>query len=434
VTRRLLLIEINEVNRELLESAISELRLPNLSKLLQMPVTTTFTEDDDESGYLEPWVQWVSVHTGEPATKHRIMHLGDTPNLAAKQLWEELSEHDIHSGVWGVMNGDRRAATACDFFVADPWTFSAKPYPADLRSLTDLAVYIAKNYLHLSPLAMVGRGLRFLLGLLTHVSPADLLIAVQILISGVLRFGPKNVVLGAFFEYASAAAFARARTTYQPQCSIGFFNLLAHGQHHYWNAGGKLSPQLAYSFAVMDRIVGRLLNHGLPGEIVLAANALSQRNTNDEPPWILYRQIDPEAFLQAMHIPHSRVEALMTHDAQVVFASKHDRDFAAGILGDARILNKAMFCVDADETDPCKLFYRLDFTDPVSEHVEFAIGGGAHRFDAFFESIVRRTGRHIQEGFVFQSERIAPERMANHELYRCICSYFGIAAHKLATS
>jgi hypothetical protein len=431
--RRLLLIEINEVNRDLLEGATQELRLPNLKALLAMPATTTFTDDSYDSGYLEPWVQWVSVHTGEPATRHRIMHLGDTPNLGAKQLWEELSEHDIHTGVWGVMNGDRRDATACDFFIADPWTFSAKPYPAKFSELTELAAYIAKNYLHLSVPAMAGRGLRYLLGLLKNVSSRDLVIAAGILASGTLRFGPKNIVLGAFFEYVSAAAFARARELYKPHCSIGFFNLLAHGQHHYWLDAKKVSPQLAYSFGVMDRIVGRLLKDAPSGEIVLAANALSQRNTNDEPPWILYRQIDPGVFLKAMNIPYVRVEPLMTHDAQLLCATQEERDAALTVLREARMMNKPMFCVEPDASNPHQLFYRLDFTDPVEEHAEFVLGGATYRFASYFESIVQRTGRHIQEGFVFQSERIAPERMANHELYRCICSYFGVAARQLTT-
>jgi hypothetical protein len=434
VKRRLLLIEINEVNRNLLESATQKMHLPNLKRLLAMPVTTTFTQDGYDSGYLEPWVQWVSVHTGEPSAAHRIMHLGDVPNLSAKQLWEILSEHGIHTGVWGVMNGDRRGATACDFFVADPWTFSAPPYPQDLSVLTDLAVYIAKNYLRLSPLAMTGYGLRFLGGLLKHVPPRDLLASARILLEGVARFGPKNVALGAFFEYVSAAAFAQARTKYQPQCSIGFFNLLAHAQHHYWHDSQELSAQLTFSFQVMDRIVGRLLRGERPGEIVLAANALSQRNTNDEIPWILYRPIDPEAFLRSMQIAHGRVEALMTHDAQVLFASEAAREAAAEALIGARILGKPMFYVERNQNDPCKLFYRLDFSDPVDAEVEFNLLGRAYRFLEFFESVVRRTGKHIPDGFVFQSERIAPERMANHELYRCICAYFGIGAPELSRS
>lgn len=426
MTRRMLLIEINEVNRDLLEFATRELRLRNLQKLIDMPASTTFTEDVYDSGYLEPWVQWVSVHTGAPATVHQIMHLGDVPNLSAKQLWEVLSERGIHTGIWGVMNGDRRGAVACDFFVADPWTFSAKPYPAALSALTDLAGYIAKNYLHLSPFAMTKLGFRFLGGLLAHVAPRDLFTAAQIFVSGLVRFGPKNIVLGAFFEFASAAAFAQARTKYKPQLSIGFFNLLAHGQHHYWHDAGRLSAQLAYSFQVMDRIVGRLLKSELPGEVVLAANALSQKNTNDEPPWILYRPIDPETFLRSMQIPHVQVEALMTHDAQVLFSTEADREAAAEALQGARILDRALFCVERDANNPRKLFYRLDFAEPVELQTEFTLLGHRYRFLEHFETIVRRTGKHIQDGFVFQSERIAPERIANHELNRWICAYFGI--------
>lgn len=66
----LLLLELNEVNEELLASAARELGLANLQHILGLARTETFTKDTYESNYLEPWVQWVSIHTGLPSSCH----------------------------------------------------------------------------------------------------------------------------------------------------------------------------------------------------------------------------------------------------------------------------------------------------------------------------------------------------------------------------
>ena len=116
----MLLIELNEFNRELLQSIAATHQLRHLQQMLGWNRAGTFTSDEYDSGFLDPWVQWVSVHTGVPSSLHGVKNLGDVPNLAQDQLWERWSERGIGSVVWGVMNGSRRKATACKAFVPDP--------------------------------------------------------------------------------------------------------------------------------------------------------------------------------------------------------------------------------------------------------------------------------------------------------------------------
>src|SRR3954471_16527262 len=79
--RGLTIVELNEFNFPLLERAANELKLTNLQALLRLPKASLWTDDTYACGLLEPWVQWVSIHTGQPASQHRIQHLGDVPDL-----------------------------------------------------------------------------------------------------------------------------------------------------------------------------------------------------------------------------------------------------------------------------------------------------------------------------------------------------------------
>ncbi len=421
-TAAILLIELNEVNRDLLVQSCQRVNLPNISRIIAFPQSTTLTGDKYDSGYLEPWVQWVSVHTGKPSSDHKIMHLGDLPEC--KQIWETLSEAGFHSGIWGVMNGARREASNCDFFVPDPWMFTENPYPANLVGLILFARYIAKNYLNLSAIEMCRQSLIYLWALIKNVGISELVAATVILVQGVLQFGPKHHVLGAFYEYLAAIAFVKAKNRYKPQFSIVFFNLLAHVQHRYWLNDKEISEPLLYGFKVIDKILGKVLASTSEDEIVVVANALSQVNTNTEDTWVLYRPRDPEGFLKAIGIDCERVEALMTHDAHVFFRSTALCDLAFDSLKKALIDGRPLFYVDRAEAASSKFFYRLEYTDVIAPDVVFVVDGRSYKFFDYFEEVATRTGKHSQTGFVFQSKRIMPERLNNHQIHDYICAQF----------
>src|SRR3990167_7265173 len=105
--KKVLLLELNEFNAELLKRAADELNLRNIQKLCALHQTQLSTRDTYESDFLEPWVQWVYIHTGKSSQEHQIKHLGDVPHLETEQIWESLSKKGVSSGIWGAMNANR---------------------------------------------------------------------------------------------------------------------------------------------------------------------------------------------------------------------------------------------------------------------------------------------------------------------------------------
>jgi hypothetical protein len=69
--KKILAVELNEFTVDLLVKAIKTIDLPAISRLLKFKKYKYVSEDKFESyegGCLEPWVQWVSIHTGIPSS------------------------------------------------------------------------------------------------------------------------------------------------------------------------------------------------------------------------------------------------------------------------------------------------------------------------------------------------------------------------------
>jgi hypothetical protein len=157
-------------------------------------------------------------------------------------------------------------------------------------------------------------------------------------------------------------------------------------------------------------------------------NGLSQRNTTDEPVWILYRQKDPVAFLAAAGLAPSAVEPLMTYDAHVFFPTARDCAEARRALAAAHIGGRRVFEVEADPVNPCKLFYRIDFSDELPRGARLAVNGRELSFFDWFDEIVRRTGRHVPAGTALARNFDLPPLLMNHEVCTHVCRHFGIDA------
>ena len=74
-----ILLGLNELNFDYLKFYISQGVLPNFKKIfeIQPPIETV---SENEYKLLEPWVQWVTIHSGKSYKEHNIFRLGDIVN------------------------------------------------------------------------------------------------------------------------------------------------------------------------------------------------------------------------------------------------------------------------------------------------------------------------------------------------------------------
>jgi hypothetical protein len=70
MTESILILEFNELCPSLMQSFIQQGRLPNFQRFYQESVV--YTKDAEaEAPFLEPWIQWVTVHSGLPYREHQ---------------------------------------------------------------------------------------------------------------------------------------------------------------------------------------------------------------------------------------------------------------------------------------------------------------------------------------------------------------------------
>jgi hypothetical protein len=431
MTRRLLFIELNEFNHRLMVEAADVFALPHIKRMLALPhQSKTVTADSYESGYLEPWVQWVSVHTGKPASEHKIKHLGDVRMESSHQIWEALSDRGISSGIWSAMNATRGSAEKCKFFLPDPWTFEEKAYPSEINSFLDLPRYMARNYLKPRLNLLFGAFIKFALFMCRPRAVLASLVELPGLLVYLVKYRAANFVTYSFAEYLSAIRFLDYWEESKPEFSSLFLNLVAHAQHYYWaDIPLAQNDRLKFTFTYLDKILGVVFRRIGPDTDVLVANGLTQMNTNKEPAWILYRQKDHQAFLARMGISEVKVEACMTHDAHLFFKDKSTRDEALRLLTSAKIGDKRFFYVEEYPTEPFKLFYMIEFTDPVEDETILTWSQGSMRVLDEFSPVVRRTAKHVNSGIALSTKDMLPHKpFPNHELYQIIMKYFGLDA------
>lgn len=419
------LLEINEFNPELMRLAASKLDCKNLQRLLNFPHSRTITADLHERFGLDPWVQWVSIHTGKTSAEHGVGHLGDVPSLGFPQVWEQLDAAGIRCGVWGAMNASKGRAEKMEFFFPDPWTFSEAAYPDELNDLLAFPRYYSKNYCELDKKQALKTFLRLVRFCLRPKIALSLLPHATKIIGSILKGGLSEYLLFVLFDVVNAVLFTRYYKDSKPDFSLLFLNSIAHLQHHKWTEEEGLSSEMVVAFKLFDHAVGILFSALQDEPDWIVTNAFSQFCSVAQNEF-LYRQKSPEGFLRATAIFFERVEQAMTNDGHVFFASLHDAEHAEQTLAAAHINGQLAFHVER-KVGELKLFYQFQLWSRIEAGAVLEINGLRLPFYSLFEEITLRTGSHTPRGDIYSSEHRFPEEIQNHELHGQILSKFKVA-------
>jgi hypothetical protein len=220
-----ILLGLNELNFDYIKFYINQGVLPNFEKIfeIQKPIETV-----SEQGYklLEPWVQWVTIHTGKTFEEHKVFRLGDiVNNPELSQIFEELEAEGLSVGAVSPFNAENRLNNPA-FFVPDPWTKTNPSgnwivkalYQAVHQSVNDNA----KSKLNLKSMISLG------LGLLLYVPISRWFHYVKTVFKA-KNPGAKAVVLDSLLADIHLTLWKKNK----PDFSNLFLNSGAHIQHHY---------------------------------------------------------------------------------------------------------------------------------------------------------------------------------------------------------
>lgn len=428
-TSPVLLIELNEVNFEAVQAYVERGELPNLARLIAAHgiVETTSEQHYDE---LEPWIQWVTAHTGLSLAEHGVFRLGDIVDHDIPQIWEMLEAKGLRVGAISPMNAKNRLADPA-FFVPDPWTRTAVvATPVHRRLFGAIVQAINDN----ARARLTARS------------------AIDLAIGGVLTASPRNYITYAhfvararrapwtralFLDLLLADLFVREVEATRPDFASLFLNAAAHIQHHYMFSSAVYSGELSNPdwyvptgadpvlevYRLYDRIIGDIKRR-LGSARLMLATGLHQDPHNATT--FYWRLIDPAAVLRQAGIAFSRIEPRMSRDFLVVCGDATEASDAAHRLQSIRAGDgKAVFQVDNRGSD---LFVELIYDTDIATELEFGADGcalGSLRAATAFVAI--KNGRHNGIGYIVDTGRPAQsgERVKLSALPERIMAAFG---------
>lgn len=285
----LVLLEFNELTPALMDRFIAEGKLPNFARLRES--SRVFTSDaEEQEPYLEPWIQWVTVHTGMPYSEHGIFRLSEGNKLQHKNVWDLISEAGESVWICGSMNAKREKNTA-GYLLPDPWSSDLLPQP---EALLPYFHFVQRNVQEYSndrvPLSKSDY-LRFMQFMATHGLSANSVASILRQLISEKKTGTGRWRRAFILEKLQFDVFSAVYRRIKPAFSTFFLNSTAHMQHLYWRymepelftIPVERKKQLEYESSIlegylaMDQLLGRILE--LVGEeaSLILSTALSQQ-------------------------------------------------------------------------------------------------------------------------------------------------------------
>ena len=413
---RLLFLELNEINFDHVRAYVERGRLPVLARLIR---SHGICETTSERRYeeLEPWIQWVTAHTGLSLSEHGVFRLGDIVRHDIPQIWEELEAQGLTVGAVSPMNAKNRCREAA-FFIPDPWTPTRVTGSAVMRRLY-AAVSQAVNDNAQSRLTPSSAAW-LLTGALLYARPANYA-RYSALAGAALRRRPWAKAL--ILDQLLADIFVRQVRGKRPDFASLFLNAGAHIQHHYmfnspaysgplrnpdWYLAADEDPVLQV-YELYDRIVGQV-ERAFPEARLMLATGLHQ----DPHPEVTFywRLKDHAAFLRAIGVPFARVEPRMSRDFFVACADAEQAREAERRLGAVRAADGTpLFEIDNRGAD---LFVMLTWPHDIGADFEYRVDNETRRGlrdEVAFVAI--KNGEHNGIGYLIDTARSAadaPER------------------------
>lgn len=435
--KNLILLELNEVNFDVAKRYV-ELhpgKYNSLEKLMNGANIRTTAEERYEE--LEPWIQWVSVHTGLSYSEHGIFRLGDIIGSNLPQFFELLEQRGVTVGSISAMNAENRLKQPA-YFIPDPWTKTPTDGSFWSKALTQ-AVGQAVNDNAQSKITAKS-GLALLLGLVRFAKLRHYGLYLKLALNSSKASWRKALFLDLLLHDVHLGLLASKK----PKFSTIFLNAGAHIQHHYFfnavpvkNSTNLRNPSwyvpdeedpFAEMLEVYDTIVGEYIN--LKDTELVIATGLAQKPYDRIKYY--WRLKDHAQFLRAVGIECRSVMPRMTRDFLIEFDSREKAAIAQERLDQMVVTSNGESLFGEIDNRGDSLFVTLTYPHEIGEKATVLVDGVAVRIKPFTTFVAIKNGMHQEEGFAFFTPGAAkfapPDRSHVKEIHGAVLGYFGCSS------
>jgi hypothetical protein len=445
MARKVMLLEFNELSPSLLERWMAEGKLPNFKRFHDRSHVFTAVADETNPDYLEPWIQWYSLHTGLSYRQHGVFHLTDGPKASHKDIWQTLAENGLKVGNCGSMNA--RALRAVDsFYLPDPWCTSETPHPTELSAFHKVVTNrVQENSTAGTGALTLGDQGRFLAFLLSHGLRLSTLWAVarQLWSDTLLRQETawKRVVL---LDKMQMDLFRYYWRLFQPDFATFFLNSTAHYQHGYWHC---LFPEsfaspadpaqlrrfggaILFGYQQMDRLLEAFFEFERQDVMLILSTALSQHaNSRADRPY--YRPRDARRLLTGLDIHPEMLQPVMSEQYSARFVDQSAADQARKRLEGLSVDGLPLF--DFAPAPPNTVFFGCDIHEAIDNSARIE-GLDASFPDIFYVLPHTKSGVHHPDGVLWiknGEHRVHTEKVSILDVVPTLLEHFGIDRHQV---
>jgi hypothetical protein len=450
-----ILIEFNELVPALMEKFMAAGRLPNFQRFYnEAQIYTTDAEEEGEN--LNPWVQWVTIHSGLSASEHGVTRLSDGHRLQTKAVWDILSEAGYRVWVCGSMNA-RYDRPLNGMLIPDPWSIGLAPYPEHVfEPYYNFVRFVVQEYTNPGARLSKSDALKFVWFLASHgLSPATIRAVCGQLLGEKRRHDSwkRAVILDLFQWDMFQHYFHKSRADF----ATFFLNSTAHFQHSYWRHmepeqfSVKPSPEemdqyggaILYGYEKMDELIGRFLKLGGRVATLIFCTGLSQQ------PYLKRESVGGRHYYR-IHGPHVFPERLGVEDPfeynpvmsdQAILRFRGE-DVAARIdqqLRSYRLFDRPAFHTSLEGAD---LMVQCNYGGVVPAEAVLTREGSSQTVpfhDVFYSMDVVKSGFHHPDGMLWvrypdRTHALHEEKISIRSIAPAILDLFDVSRPDYMTS
>lgn len=416
--RQVVMLEFNELVPRLMDQFIAEGHLPNFDRLRRG--SCVYTTDAEESGEnLNPWVQWVTVHSGLSAEHHGISRLSDGHKLTHKAVWDLLSEAGYRVWVCGSMNARYdKPLNGC--LLPDPWSTGLTPFPkTEFDAFNKFVRFSVQEHTNKQAALSKGDTLRFLTYMATHGLSYQTVRMILRQIWTERRTGRFRWRRAAILDRLQFDVFRHYFRRFKPHFSTFFINSTAHFQHDFWRnmepdafaikpsetEQSEYRDAILYGYMMMDSLIGEFMKLAGPNTTIIFCTGLSQQ------PYLQYENSSGRHYyrLHASRLLSERLGIADSFTYHPVMASEFCLRFndAAAAERGAAVLQDHRFgerCAFAWKIDGNSVHAQCSQTGIVASDAEIVCRTSKERipfYDIFYTMDVVKSGYHHPEGMLW---------------------------------
>ena len=420
-----ILLEFNELSPTLMNRFISQGHLPNFKRFSEES-GVYLTEAAERAPYLDPWIQWITVHTGLDFKEHGVERLNEGHTVRAKRIWDFVGKAGDPVWICGSMNVAYQPGLK-GAVMPDPWTTHVAVTPKELDPYFS---FIQRNVLEYTnakvPLSRSDY-IRFVKFMAQHgLSISTVRAITQQLLKEVKKQDRwKRAVI---LDKLQFDVFRSYYNKMRPRFSTFFLNSTAHYQHFYWRnmepevftvqmsreEAAKYESAILYGYREMDGLVGKFMELADKDTTLVFCTAISQQ------PYLAYeekggRQVYRPSNFEALvrfagvSVPF-RIAPVMAHQFHVYLETEADAQRVEEQMKALTINGRQAMAVirtGLQIFSGCHIYDSL----PNAQLLLGEGGKSAKFFDFFYKIEGLKSGMHHPDGMLWIRE---PDRRHSH--------------------